>query len=49
LTVRVVMMTGHSLEKELDKLRAHGMIDWLPKPPELEELAEVVARALGMD
>jgi two-component system cell cycle sensor histidine kinase/response regulator CckA len=49
LTVRVVMMTGHSLEKELDDLRAHGMIDWLPKPPELEQLAEVVPRALGTD
>ena len=46
LKVGMVMLTGHFLEKELEKLRAHGMIDWLPKPPSLEQLAEVVARAL---
>jgi two-component system cell cycle sensor histidine kinase/response regulator CckA len=47
LTVRVVMLTGHPLKKEMEQLRAHGMTDWLPKPPQLEQLAEVVARALG--
>jgi two-component system cell cycle sensor histidine kinase/response regulator CckA len=47
LVVRVVMLTGHPLKKEMEQLRAHGMIDWLPKPPRLEQLAEVVARALG--
>jgi CheY-like chemotaxis protein len=35
------------LKKEMERLRAHGMTDWLPKPPRLEQLAEVVARALG--
>jgi signal transduction histidine kinase len=49
LTVKVVMITGHLLEKELDDLRAQGMIDWLYKPPELDDLAEVVARVLGTD
>jgi CheY-like chemotaxis protein len=47
LTVRVVMLTGHPLKREMEELRAKGMTDWLPKPPELEQLAEVVARALG--
>jgi two-component system cell cycle sensor histidine kinase/response regulator CckA len=47
LVVRVVMLTGHPLKKEMERLRAHGMTDWLPKPPQLEQLAEVVARALG--
>jgi two-component system cell cycle sensor histidine kinase/response regulator CckA len=46
LAMRVVMLTGHPLEEELESLRAQGMIDWLLKPPSLEQLAEVVARAL---
>jgi two-component system cell cycle sensor histidine kinase/response regulator CckA len=49
LMVPVVMLTGHPLEKELEDLRAQGIIDWLPKPPQLEDLAMVVAQALGMD
>ena len=47
--VPVVLLTGHPLEKEMEELRAQGMADWLPKPPELEKLAEVVARALETD
>jgi CheY-like chemotaxis protein len=43
------MITGHPLEKELEDLRAQGMSDWLLKPPSLERLAEVVARALRAD
>jgi CheY-like chemotaxis protein len=49
LAIPVVLLTGHPLEKEMEKLRAQGMADWLPKPPELEKLAEVVARALEAD
>ena len=47
LTVQVVMLTGHPIKREMEQLRAHGMTDWLPKPPQLEELAQVLARALG--
>jgi two-component system cell cycle sensor histidine kinase/response regulator CckA len=47
LVVPVVMLTGHPIEREMEQLRAHGMADWLPKPPQLEQLAEVLARALG--
>ena len=46
LAVPVVMLTGHPLEEEMESLRAQGMSDWLPKPPSLERLAEVVAQAL---
>jgi two-component system cell cycle sensor histidine kinase/response regulator CckA len=49
LSIPVVMLTGHPLEREMEDLRAQGMTDWLPKPSELEQLAEVVARALGTD
>ncbi len=46
--VKVIMLTGHPMQDELEDLRAQGMTDWLPKPPSLEQLAEVVARALGI-
>jgi two-component system cell cycle sensor histidine kinase/response regulator CckA len=49
LAVPVVMLTGHAVQGEMEELRAQGMRDWLPKPPRLEELAEVVARALNAD
>jgi two-component system cell cycle sensor histidine kinase/response regulator CckA len=45
--VPVVMLTGHPLEKEMEDLRARGLLEWLPKPPRLEELAEVIASALN--
>jgi two-component system cell cycle sensor histidine kinase/response regulator CckA len=48
LPARVVMLTSHPMKKEMESLRAQGMIDWLPKPPSLEQLAEVVAQALGI-
>jgi DNA-binding response OmpR family regulator len=48
-TVPVVMLTGHPLERELEELRAQGMLEWLPKPPRLEELAEVMTWALRED
>jgi len=46
IDVGMVMLTGHPLEDEMEDLREHGMLDWLPKPPSLEQLAQVVARAL---
>jgi PAS domain S-box-containing protein len=48
-TVPVVMLTGHPIKREMEQLRGHGMADWLPKPPQLEELAQVLARVLGTD
>jgi len=32
--------------KHWRNLRAQGMVDWLPKPPNLEQPAEVVTQAL---
>jgi CheY-like chemotaxis protein len=49
LKVPVIMLTGHPMEEELKSLRAQGMSGWLPKPPELEQLAEIVARALKQE
>ncbi len=44
--VKVVMLTGHPMEDKLENLRAQGMTDWLPKPPGMAKLAQVVAQAL---
>ncbi len=49
LAVKVVLLTGHPLVKDMERLRTQGLSDWLPKPPSLEQLAEVVARALSPD
>jgi two-component system cell cycle sensor histidine kinase/response regulator CckA len=48
LTIPVVMLTSHHMRKEMEELWAQGITDWLPKPPELEQLAEVIARALSV-
>jgi signal transduction histidine kinase len=45
-TVPMVLLTGHPMEEELEDLKAEGLDAWLLKPPDLEQLAEVVARAL---
>ncbi len=46
LMVKVVLMTGHPLEEEMESLRTQGLSDWLPKPPSLEQLAQVLTRVL---
>jgi signal transduction histidine kinase/CheY-like chemotaxis protein len=46
LAVKVVLMTGHPLEEEMESLRTQELSDWLPKPSNLEQLAQVLARAL---
>ena len=46
LAVPVVMMTGHPMERELLDLQAHGLADWVLKPPRVETLATMLARVL---
>jgi PAS domain S-box-containing protein len=48
-TMPVVMLTGHPVDKELKRLQTQGLIHWLPKPSNLEQLAEAVAQALRED
>jgi signal transduction histidine kinase len=45
--VKMVILTGHPLQEELETLRAEGLDDWLLKPSSLERLSEVVARVLN--
>jgi len=49
LALPMVMLTGHPMEKELKNLRAQGLSGWLLKPLSVEQLAQVVARALEND
>ena len=49
-TVRVLLLTGHPLENELDSLQEQGVVSglvgWALKPLSLKRLSQVVARAL---
>jgi CheY-like chemotaxis protein len=42
----VVMLSGHPMENELAGLQAQGLAGWLPKPPDIEDLAHLLAQAL---
>ncbi|MBN1878205.1 MAG: PAS domain S-box protein [Anaerolineae bacterium] len=51
--VNIVLLSGHPMDETLEGLRsevantdAAQLVDWLPKPPRLEQLADVVARGL---
>jgi signal transduction histidine kinase/ActR/RegA family two-component response regulator len=46
LTLPVVMLTGHPMENELENLKAQGLAGWLFKPPDMEQLAELLAQVL---
>jgi CheY-like chemotaxis protein len=42
----VILMSGHPLHDEMEKLQAEGVLGWLPKPPNIERLSRIVAMAL---
>jgi two-component system cell cycle sensor histidine kinase/response regulator CckA len=46
VAVPVVMLSGHPMENELAGLQAQGLAGWLPKPPDIEDLAHLLAQAL---
>ena len=46
LTVPVVMMSGHPMESELQSLQAQGLAGWILKPPNMERLAQMIAKLL---
>ncbi len=46
---KVLILTGHSLDQEIKDTAPEGVVGWVQKPPQLEQLAEAVARALGID
>ena len=42
----VILLTGHPLESDLQKLQGQGLAGWLLKPPSMEKLAHLLARAI---
>jgi two-component system, cell cycle sensor histidine kinase and response regulator CckA len=45
----IVLLTGHPMDKKLDKLKADGVAAWLTKPPNLEYLTTTLANILHSD
>ncbi len=46
VTAPMVILSGHPLDDELASLQALGLAGWLLKPPEVEQLARLLAQAL---
>ncbi|MCD6286160.1 MAG: PAS domain S-box protein [Anaerolineae bacterium] len=44
---KMIMLTGHPMEQELQALQAEGLSGYLLKPPNMEQLAQMVARTLA--
>ena len=47
LTLPMVILSGHPLEGELVGLTAKGLAGWLLKPPDVEQLGELLAQVLA--
>jgi CheY-like chemotaxis protein len=46
LMIPVLLLTGHPMGQEIESLQAQGLAGWLPKPPNIEKLAQLVTAAL---
>ncbi|MCP4363062.1 MAG: PAS domain S-box protein [Chloroflexi bacterium] len=46
LSLPMLILSGHPLEGDLQKLQAQGLAGWLLKPPTIEKLAQLLAQAL---
>jgi CheY-like chemotaxis protein len=44
--IKMVMMTGHPLDKKLENLKDKDLNGWLSKPPSLADLAQTISQAL---
>ncbi|MBK8903090.1 MAG: PAS domain S-box protein [Anaerolineaceae bacterium] len=50
LTIPVILLTGHplnTLNKQMTSLQPLGLRGWLPKPPNLEKLSQLLAQVLA--
>ncbi|MAU01049.1 MAG: hypothetical protein CL608_28220 [Anaerolineaceae bacterium] len=47
LTIPIVLLTGHPLSKEMENLQKRGLAGWLPKPPDLVNLSNLLAKLLA--
>ena len=48
-TLPLVVLSGHPLTNEMQAMQELGLAGWLLKPPGIEELAALLARALGQE
>jgi len=46
---KIIVMTGHLMDDQMDELQALGVVNWLRKPPTLEQLAQVIRQALEIN
>ncbi len=46
LTMPMVLLTGHPLNKEMENLQKLGLAGWLPKPPDLANISFLLAKVL---
>jgi PAS domain S-box-containing protein len=49
IAVPMILLTGHPLQREVEELCQQGLKGWLLKPPDMEQLAQVVASALNQE
>lgn len=47
--IPVILMTGHPLQNELEKMLEDGLTAWLLKPPRLKQLARLIGETLMKD
>jgi CheY-like chemotaxis protein len=43
----MILTSGHPLDKEIGELQKLGLAGWLPKPPELTRLSQLLAQVLA--
>jgi CheY-like chemotaxis protein len=46
---KVLMLTGYSPDHEIKDTAPKGVVGWVQKPPQMEQLAQVAAQALSTD
>jgi DNA-binding NtrC family response regulator len=47
LAAPLVLLTGHPLSKEMEELQTLGLAGWLPKPPDIVKLSQLLAQVLS--
>jgi CheY-like chemotaxis protein len=47
IVIPFILITGHPLQEELEKLRAEGLSTWMLKPPRVKQLAQVISKVLS--
>ncbi len=46
LRLPMIILSGHPMQNQLDDLRSQGLAGWMLKPPDMEQLSQLLARVL---